>query len=85
MKSSRVFFIQRGFLSFWLHSTPNTWIGHLDKLLTTKHFPCLKKLEVKDDSMDEIRITIEIIKEKAIIKKCGPIHGGKYFKKRSKK
>ena len=84
MKSSRDFFIQRWFQCFCLHSTPNIWISKLDELLTTKYFPCLKEIEVKDDSMDRIRITIEIIEKEAIIKKYGPIYKGRYFKKRKK-
>lgn len=82
MKSTRDFFIQRWWQTFCLHSTPNTRVDKLDKLLIVRNFPCLKKLRVKDDSMDRIRITIEIIEEEAIIKKFGPVYQGKYYKKR---
>lgn len=71
--------IQRWWQTFCLHSTPNTWVSKLDELLTVKNFPCLGELEVKDDVMDEIRITIEIIKKNATVRKLGPIYKGKYF------
>lgn len=84
-KSSREFFIQRWWKSFCLHSTPNTWVDNLDKLLTVRNFPCLNKLKIKDMAQDRIRITVEILKEDATICKCGPIYRGRYFKKGNQK
>jgi len=86
MKSSKEFFIQRWYSCFSLYSSPNKWLGaeKLEGLLTVRNFPCLKKLRVKDEAQDLIRITVEVVEEDATIKKCGPIHKGKYFRKRKR-
>ena len=83
-KSSRVFFIQRRWSDiFSLYSRINNWLGttEIKGLLTTKNFPCLGELKLKDMAQDKIRITIEILEEDATIKRCGPIHRGVYFRK----
>lgn len=83
-KSSRTFFIQRWWRTFSLYRSANVWTDKLDKLVTTRNFPCLSELDIKDDSKDEILITIEIIKKDVLKCRYGPIAGGKYFRRRLK-
>ncbi len=85
-KSSKVFFIQRWFQCFSLYKSPNVWLGAGDirKFLTVENFPCLGELKPKDEAQDEIRVTIEIIKGNATVKKCGPVYRGRYFREKSK-
>lgn len=83
MKSSKIFFIQRRwFDKCILGIRNNDWLEKINQAINTKNFPCLKKLTIKDNSKDKIRITIEIIEEDVLECRYGPVYKGKYFKRK---